>query len=332
MRKTIQALSALTAPSGWEDAATEYVERRANELGHSCHTDRLGNLIVTVKGAEKPRTPILLETYLDEPGFMVKSITDEGLLKFGLTGNTAVRTLLGRRVQAGDEALPGVIGLKPIHLTTQEERKTLPKVDDLYIDVGMEHSAEAEKHIQKGELGVFAEPFRVLPHRNLLGKAMGRGVGCAILLALMERKLPVDVTMAFALQHYVGSRGAYGIGAAQPEAYTIVLDLTDGDGEKLPGLRRGPVLPRMDKRAIFDASLTDKLRGAATGADIPVQPVAQSETASDGGVLQRSCQGKQVAAVFCPAKYLDAPTQMVALEDVENTVQLLLAFLEESKL
>ncbi len=334
MLDTIQALSALIAPSGWEDAALEYVARRARNLGHNCWKDRLGNLIVTVKGKAKPETPVLLSAYLDEPGFMVEDITQEGLLKFGLTGNTAPRTLLGRRVRAGDKFLPGVIGLKPIHLTTQEERKTLPKVADLYIDIGMANKSETEENIEKGELGVFAEPFRVMPHGLILGKALGRSLGCAILLALMEKKLPVDVTMAFTLQHYAGSRGAYGAAAGQPEADTIVLDLTAGDstGEQLPKLGGGPVIPSMDKKAIFDGPLTDKLRAAAKQAGIPMQPLAQSETASDGGVFQRSGQGKPAAAVFCSAKYVDAPTQMAALEDAENTVQLLLAFLEERKL
>lgn len=334
MLETIQALSALTAPSGWEDQARSYVEQQARKLGHSAHRDRLGNLLVTVKGEAEPADPILLAAYFDEPGFMVESVTDEGLLKFGLTGDTSVRTLLGRRVQAGDEFLPGVIGLKPIHLTTQEERKTLPKVKDLYIDIGMENKKAAEAHIQKGELGVFAEPFRVFPHNRLLGKAMGRAAGCAILLALMEKKLPVTVTMAFTLQHYVGSRGAYGVGNALSMAQTVVLDLTPGDsrGEKLPQLGQGPVIPRMDQKAIFDAGLTERLRTAARKAGIPMQPAAQSESTSDGGVFQQSGGGRPVAAVLCPANYLDAPTQMVALEDIENTAQLLLAFLEESKL
>ena len=291
--------------------------------------DRLGNILVRVPGKNAPGEPILLTAHLDEPGFMVEEITKEGLLKFGLMGGIARRNILGRQVLAGDGGYHGVVGLRPIHLTTAEERKKLPKVEDLYIDLGFADQKDTEAHIQPGESGVFAEPFRVLGDK-VLGKAMSRSVGCAVLMKLMERELPVDVTMAFTVQHQVGCRGAYGAGAVQQDGICVVLDLCPAvsEQEKLPKLGMGPVIPRMDKNAMFDAQLTKTLILAAK--DISVQRIARAEIAGDGGALQRSGNGKRVAALYCPVAYEKAPCQMIDPRDAEQMVAVLTAFLEEA--
>ncbi len=328
MLTTMEQLSHLTAPSGWEQSVRDVIKTYADQRGFSCETDRLGNLLVHVPGAQAPKMPILLGAHMDEPGFMVEEITKEGLLKFGLMGSIARRNILGRQVMAGDDGYRGVVGLRPIHLTTAEERKKLPKVEDLYIDLGFADKKETEAHIQLGESGVFAEPFRVLGDK-VLGKAMSRSVGCAVLLKLMEQALPVDVTLAFTVQHHVGCRGAYGVGAGCEGNY-VVLDTcpgTSGDGE-LPELGKGPVIPRMDKNAMFDRELTQKLLAAAK--NIPVQSAARTEVAGDGGGIQQSGHGNRVAALYCPAAYDRAPCQMVDPKDAERMLAVLTGFLEEA--
>ena len=329
MLTTIKTLSQLTAPSGWEHSARTYIQNFAAQLGFSCTVDRLGNLLVQVPGKNAPKGPILLAAQLDESGFMVEEITKEGLLKFGLMGSIARRNILGRQVLAGDGAHRGVVGLRPIHLTTAEERKKLPKVEDLYIDLGFADQKDTEAQIQPGESGVFAEPFRVLGDR-ILGKAMGRSVSCGVLLKLMEQELPVDVTMAFTVQHQVGCRGAYGIGAEQRDGVCVVLDLCPAasEREKQPGMGMGPVIPRMDKNAMFDTQLSNALISAAK--ELPVQRIARAETAGDGGAIQRSGSGKRVAALYCPVAYEKAPCQMIDPRDAEQMVSVLAAFLEEA--
>lgn len=328
MLMTIKQLSDLTAPSGWENSVRNAIGSYAEQRGFSCETDRLGNLLVHVPGKKAPSEPILLAAHMDEPGFMVEEITKEGLLKFGLSGSIARRNILGRQVLAGDGGYHGVVGLRPIHLTTVEERKKLPKVEDLYIDLGFADKQETEAKIQPGESGVFAEPFRMLGDK-VLGKAMSRSVSCAVLMKLMEQALPVDVTMVFTVQHQVGCRGAYGVGAGYEGNY-VVLDAcpgTSGDGEH-PKLGKGPVIPRMDKNAMFDRELTQKLLSAAK--DIPVQSVARTEVAGDGGMIQQSGHGNQVAALYCPMAYEKAPCQMIDPKDAEQMLAVLTAFLEEA--
>lgn len=328
MLMTIKQLSDLTAPSGWENSVRDAIQAYAVQRGFSHETDQLGNLLVHVPGKKAPSEPILLAAHMDEPGFMVEEITKEGLLKFGLSGSIARRNILGRQVLAGDGGYHGVVGLRPIHLTTVEERKKLPKVEDLYIDLGFADKQETEAKIQPGESGVFAEPFRMLGNK-VLGKAMSRSVSCAVLMKLMEQSIPVDVTMVFTVQHQVGCRGAYGVGAGYEGNY-VVLDAcpgTSGDGEH-PKLGNGPVIPRMDKNAMFDRELTQKLLSAAK--DIPVQSVARTEVAGDGGMIQQSGHGNRVAALYCLMAYEKAPCQMIDPKDAEQMLAVLTAFLEEA--
>ena len=110
----------------------------------------------------------------------------------------------------------------------------------------------------------------------------------------------------------------------------MVLDAcpgTSGDGEH-PKLGNGPVIPRMDKNAMFDRELTQKLLSAAK--DIPVQSVARTEVAGDGGMIQQSGHGNRVAALYCPMAYEKAPCQMIDPKDAEQMLAVLTAFLEEA--
>lgn len=338
IRWNVGNIATLTAPSGWEEEAASYVIDEAKDMGRiSIGRDPLGSVLISVKGARRPAKPIVLTAHLDEMGVMVEDITKEGLLKFGVVGNVARRTLLGRVVTVGEwgRMCHGVIGLKPIHLTSQEERKTLPKLEDLYIDIGSKGEPQTETMVQRGDPGVFAPEMPEMTEmgNQLHHKAMSRSLSCAVLLELlnMKEQLPVDVTMAFTVQRHVGNRGAYSAAAALDDGIAISLDLCPGDtvGDDLPHLGKGPVVPSMDQKAIFDPELTEKLAAAARACGIPIQRWAKAECDGDGGVFQRSGKGFSAAALYCPAKYTDAPAQNICLEDAENMARLLVAFLEE---
>ena len=221
IRWNVGNIATLTAPSGWEEEAASYVIDEAKDMGRiSIVRDPLGSVLISVKGARRPAKPIVLTAHLDEMGVMVEDITKEGLLKLGVVGNVARRTLLGRVVTVGEwgRMCHGVIGLKPIHLTSQEERKTLPKLEDLYIDIGSKGEPQTETMVQRGDPGVFAPEMPEMTEmgNQLHHKAMSRSLSCAVLLELlnMKEQLPVDVTMAFTVQRHVGNRGAYSAAAA----------------------------------------------------------------------------------------------------------------------
>ena len=144
MIETLKTLCALSGVSSCEDEVRDYIRRRVEPFADSVRTDSLGNLIVFKRGAKPTGNRLMLCAHMDEVGLMVKSITEEGYLKFGCVGGIDRRVLLGKRVTVGEKKLPGVIGLKAIHLTTPEERKKVPKLTDLYIDIGAKNKADAQ--------------------------------------------------------------------------------------------------------------------------------------------------------------------------------------------
>lgn len=324
MRNRIKELTALFAPSGYEDAVRSYLRTKISGVHAEVWEDALGNLFVHKKGRKTPESPIVMAAYMDEPGLMVKGITEEGLIRFGLVGNTDPGSILGKQVLVGEQKLHGVVGMKPIHLTTEEERKSLPKVKELYIDTGAETASELKDMVDKGDYGVFyGEACPV--GRQLFGKAMGRSVTCAVLLELLEQELPVDVTFAFTSQRQVGSRGAYGAGYSLKAGTVIVLDLCPGcdSGDELPVLGGGPVAPAMDRDTMFAPELMKKLRNCGE-----VQNCGKVSVSGDGAAFQKAGEGARVSGLCCPAKYLSAPCQMIDLSDAVKMTGVLMEFLK----
>lgn len=323
MREIVEAMSRQFAPSGYEGEVRQEIRSRAEALGHSFRTDRLGNLYVSLAGGWTPGTPIYLFAHMDEPGLMVKRDTD-GFWKFGLTGNTDIRTILGHQVLVGRDKKRGVIGLKPIHLTEKEEREKLPKTEDLYIDLG------EKENLEPGEYGVFAEDFRCLGGR-LLGKALSRSVTSGVLLALMKEPLPVDVTLVFTVQRHVGARGAIAAAAGISEGIAVVLDLCPGSlaGGDDPILGKGPVIPTADQGIIYDAEIQSALKSGAKRRNTEVQPWAMLPGKGDGAGCQMAGTGLRVGGLSCPARLMNAPCQMVEGSDMEGMARTLLGFLED---
>lgn len=322
MLTVFKELSVLTGPSGLEGAVADYIQKKAETLSLAAKRDPLGNVFVEKPGAKHTARPVVLTAYMDEPGMMIRSITEEGLFRFGLTGDTDVRTILGKTVLAGDRENRGVVGRKPIHLTSAQERQTMPKVDELYLDLGAEDRTQAEKLAEPGDYAVFTPEVLELGPHALLAKAMGRSVGAGALLKLLGRDLPVNVTMAFTTQRQVGSRGAMAAAARLQPGVSISLDLCAGDGEKQPKLGKGPVLPTVDKSAIYDHTLTALLQQAAPDG---LQPWAETESGGDGGVFQRSGGGAKAAVLCCPARYLTGPYAVIDRRDYEALPEILYA-------
>lgn len=331
MKAQITQLSMLTGPSGWEDAVRDLVACRAASLDLHMETDGLGNLTVWKRGRVRPPQPVVLSAHLDEPGMMVKSVAKGGFLKFGLTGDTDPRTVLGKTVAVGERSLPGIVGLKPIHLTPPEERKSMPKTGELYLDIGAPNEDWACSSVCPGDYAVFVQRPLCLGEHMLLAKAMSRSMGCAVLLALMSRELPVDVCFSFSTQRHVGCRGTYGAAARLRPGLVVALDICPGEGagELLPLLGGGPVIPAMDKGAVFDRKVVALLKKGAETAHIPVQIWADAGVGGEGGVWQRSCGGAQTAVLYCPAKYCTAPAQVIDSRDTEAMVAVICGMLTE---
>lgn len=141
MLTTVKTLCALNGVSSWEDEVRAYLREQAAPYADTIRVDAMGNLIVRKKGAKATGNRLMLVAHMDEVGVILKSITEDGYLKFGVIGGVDRRVLLGKRLAIGPRSVDGIIGLKAYHLVSAEEEKKVPKLEDYYIDIGAKKQA-----------------------------------------------------------------------------------------------------------------------------------------------------------------------------------------------
>ncbi len=334
MLELLKELCRLDGVSGAEDRVREFIRAQAEPWAGSIRSDALGNLIVFKKGKKSTGNKLLLAAHMDEVGVIVTRITGEGFLKFDFVGGVDRRVAIGKPVRLGPEGVPGVIGLKAIHLVDREEEKKIPKTESLYLDVGARDRKSAEKLVPPGTCGSFLGEPEELGSGLLKAKAIDDRVGCAVMLSLLKEDLPLDVTFAFTAQEEVGTRGAFGAAfSVKPEIALVLETTTAADLPGVEGAKRvcavgkGPVISYMDGGAIYDRPLFEALRGLAEENHIPWQTKEYIAGGNDARTIQRSRAGVRVAALSAAVRYLHAPASVGSVEDFENMLRLSRLFL-----
>ncbi len=210
--------------SGREDEVRQILLREASPHG-TCRIDRLGNLIVEKKGAARPKETLMLSAHMDEVGLIVTRVTAEGYLHFETVGGIDGKILPGIQVYIGPKAVPGVIGAKAVHLMTESEKETPLKPDQMFIDIGAETREEAERAVCCGDEVSFGSAF-CRRGGVISGRALDDRAGCALLIELLRRPLPYDMTFAFLVQEEVGLRGARAAAFGVAPQSAIVVEAT----------------------------------------------------------------------------------------------------------
>ena len=334
MIELMKELCALPGPSGCEDAVRAFVLKRGKPFADEIRTDAIGNVMVFRKGRKALDRPVAVCAHMDEVGVIIKKITEDGMLKFGFVGGVDPRVVIGRPVRFGD--VPGVIGIKAVHLTTAAERRTMPKTKNLYIDIGATSRAAAEKLVSLGDYGVFDSAVVEFGDGLIKAKAIDDRVGCAALLRLLEDEPPVDTWFCFTVQEETGLRGAASMAFALDPGFAMVLEgTTAADLAEVKGadavcrVRGGVVLPFMDGATIYDAALFELLRDACTKRGIPWQTKTRVAGGTDAGRIHRSRAGVRVCAAAAPVRYIHSPSSVAAKADCEAVLAAARAFLEE---
>lgn len=329
MINTLKTLCALSGVSSFEDEVRDYIRQRVTPYATDLRVDAMGNLIVLKKGARATGNKLMLCAHMDEVGLIIKSITEDGYLKFGCVGGIDRRVLLGKQVALGEQKVTGVIGLKAIHMTTAEERKKVPKLEEYYIDIGVKSREEAEKLVGIGDCGVFVSDVVEFGDGMLKAKAIDDRVGCAVLVKLLEEDLPMDCTFVFTVQEEVGTRGAFGSAfSVTPEIALVLEGTTAADNPALdeslqvcwPG--KGPVLSWMDGGSIYDRGLFELLRDLADRNGLPWQMKHYLAGGTDASAIQRTKSGVRVAGISTAVRYLHAPSSVANISDMEHMLTL----------
>ena len=331
----LNALCELNGVSGDEGRVRDYIRQQAAPYADWMRTDALGNLIIFKRGKKKSGNKIMLCAHMDEVGVIVTGITDAGFLKFDFVGGVDHRVALGKPVRLGDTNIPGIIGLKAIHLVDRKEQKKVPKTDALYIDIGAKDKEEAQKLVCLGTCGSFVGTPEPFGNGFLKAKAIDDRIGCAIMLDLIRRELPLDVTFAFTAQEEVGTRGAFGAAFSVIPEIALVLETTtaanlpDVESHRqvcVPG--NGPVISYMDGATIYDRRLFEALRELAEKNHIPWQTKEYIAGGNDARTIQRTKSGVRVAAMSAAVRYLHAPASVGSISDFEQMERLTELFLD----
>lgn len=336
MLETIKALCALDGVSGTEDAVRQYIESRVAPYTASIRTDAAGNLIVFKKGAKTPKESLMLCAHMDEVGVIITGVTDDGYLKFDEVGGIDRRVIIGKSVYIGDNRVFGVIGNKAYHLVKKDERDRIPALEDMYIDIGAKTKEAALALIALGDTGSFDNEIMEFGKGFIKAKALDDRIGCAMMIKLLESDLPVDCTFAFVVQEEVGNRGAFGAAfSVQPDIALIIETATTADlpgvplSKKVSLVGKGPVIPFMDRSAIYNRALFKELTALAERHNIPWQVKTSVSGGTDGGVIQRSGAGVRTADIAVPVRSLHSPASVAAIADIEATYRLIELYLQE---
>ncbi len=331
LAELLKTLTEAHGVPGYETEIREVMRGLLAGLGE-VEQDNIGSLICR-RGEGGPR--VMLAAHMDEIGFMVKHITPEGFIRFTPLGGWFDQVLLGQRVviktHKGD--VVGVIGAKPPHLLSPDERKKVVERKDMYIDIGATSAQEVEEAgVRVGDPVVPLAPFQVLAGgKTYLAKAFDDRVGCAVLVEVMRRLAreghPNAVYAVATVQEEVGLRGAAtSVEKVNPDVALILESDIAGD---VPGIKPeessvrlggGPTIVVYDARMIPNLRLRDLAVETARSLGIPIQFSVLEGGATDGGVIHLHKGGVPTLVIGVPARHIHSHGAIIHREDVERAI------------
>jgi endoglucanase len=332
----LKKLTEAIGVSGNEKAVRDIIIK---EIGNDCENiaiDRMGNLIALKKGTEGNGKKVMLAAHMDEVGLIVTGITDTGFIKFKPVGGIDARILVSKKVVIGDNRIPGVIGLKAIHLQEPGERKQAVKVKNLYIDIGAKNKEDAEKKVNLGDYIGFDSSCVEFGNNLVKAKALDDRVGCAILIEMLKERYPFDLYACFTVQEEVGLRGA-GVAAytVSPDLALVVEGTTCSDvpgaeeHEHATTLGHGPAVSIMDRASYSDKGLSQLLYNLGKDNNIKVQYKRTTFGGNDAGKIHLTREGIPTAAISVPCRYIHSPVSVMNLDDYEGCKKIVRLFLHE---
>ena len=339
MKKTslefLKRMMTAISPSGYELDAVRVFRKEAESFAAEVRTDVHGNTDVVVNPGGSPR--VMLAGHYDEIGFIVTLIDAKGFLWVAPIGGWDAQIPQGQRVAIRTAAgvVPGVIGKVPIHVQKPDERNRVTPLTDLWVDIGAKNKKEAEKMVAVGDPMVIDQGVVELPNGRLAGRAFDDRAGAFVVLEtarMLAALAPkAELHAVGTVQEEIGSRGAvtsaFGIapdvGIAVDVTFATDHPMMDG-AEKREGkveLGGGPVLSR---GANINPVLYEHLLKTAKAQKIPVQIVADGRaTPTDADPLQLSRAGVAAALASIPLRYMHTPGEIVSIDDLDRTVELL---------
>lgn len=325
----LKNLCLLNGTSGDEKAVRDYI---INEIKDYCEyeVDNLGSIIAWKKGKNVPNKIVSINAHMDEVGFIITGITDDGYLRFDTVGGIDSRVCLDRTVFVGDNMVNGVIADKAFHLLSDDERKECPGFDKMLIDIGATSKQEAQALVSLGDFAYFNSDYCEFGNGFIKAKALDDRIGCMLMIDLIKSDLEYDTVFCFNVQEEVGLRGSKCTSFKVMADVAVVLESTtaaDLDGvlgdDRVCVLGNGPVVSFMDNRTVYDRELYKLAFKTANECNIPVQTKTAVAGGNDAGAIQTSGYGSRVIAISLPTRYIHSGASVVKKCDIDSTNKLL---------
>ncbi len=340
--RLLRELTEAPGISGYEQEVRQVIRKHLQGIT-AIEQDRLGSIVCRKNGvAEKPK--IMLAGHMDEVGFIVKLVTDEGFIKFSPLGGWWGHVMLAQRVaiktRKGD--VVGLIGSKPPHILSDEERKKVQEPKDMYLDVGATSSAEVkELGVSPGDPIIPICPFTVLgTGKTYMAKALDDRVGCALFIevikGLSREKHPNTVYGVGTVQEEVGLRGARtSCWVVEPDVgltmeVGVAGDVPDVKKEDAQGkLGKGPVIVIRDGSMVPNLRLRDLFVETAEKLKIPYQFDMMERGGTDSGAIHLHRQGVPNLVIAVPTRHIHSHAGIMCREDFDLAVRLVTAAIKK---
>ncbi len=324
------------SPSGYEQPVQAIVREYVASFADTVSTDVHGNVIA----ARNPQAPlrVMLAGHADQIGFVVQYIDNEGFLYVLPVGGWDPMVLIGQRltVYAAGGPIFGVIARKPIHLLSEEERKQVPKLKDLWLDIGARDKAEAAELVRVGDPVTVQLGFTPMRNNLASSPAMDNKTGLWVAVEALRRtsskKLNCALFAVSTVQEEIGLRGATTSTYTVDPHVGIAIDVThatdcptiDKKQEGEIALGKGPVIYRGPN---MNPVVVEKLVETAAAGEVPYQIAASGRaTGTDANTMQTSRGGVATGLLSIPNRYMHSPVEIISLDDIDRAADLLAGF------
>lgn len=329
----LKELTEIQGSAGDEVRVRDFIKSEIKDYCSQIKQDSMGNLYGIKEGVGKK---IMLAAHMDEVGFMVTSITEQGMIKFKVVGSIDDKILASKKVVIGKREIPGVIGMKPVHMQEKDERKQNIKIKQLYIDIGCSKKEEAEKLISLGDYIYFDSEFCDLGNGILKSKAFDDRVGCAVLIEVLKENFESTIQACFTAQEELGVRGA-GVAAynLKPDLAIIIEGTTCSDvpdiekHQTVTRMGEGPAVSIIDRSSYGNKDLVKLILDTAKENNINVQIKEGIFGGNDAGRIQTIMEGIPTVVISVPCRYIHSPNSIMCVEDYYNTVELVKSVLRK---
>lgn len=335
----LRRLSDAFGPPGAEDEPREILKADLEGVADEVRVDKLGNVFFYHRGDDAAPV-VMLAAHTDEVALLTTYIEEKGFLRFHTLGGIPAGILPGQRLvfKGRKGPLRGIIGTKPPHIMTEEERKKPADMASLFVDVGAEsREAAEEKGCHIGMTGVFDVEFTELGGGYLRGKAFDDRAGCFVMAEAFKELVghPCNVVAVGTVQEEVGLRGARTSAWQVEPDYGLALEGTfaadipgSSPHQTSAGLRKGPVVTIADRSVIAHPKVLQSIMDAAEAESIPYQFKKIPSGGTDAGAIHLTKAGVPSGTVATPCRYIHGPAAVAHVEDLENTIRLVKAFVK----